>query len=140
MGAKGAKRTTMAAMTEDQIRRFVGAWVEAWNRRDLEAILAHYAGDVVLTSPLVARRFVRDDGTLHGLAELREYLSVGLHAAPALHINVRDTLIGVGGATVVYTRESGALVAEVLLFDATGKVRRSHVFYHGQHLPEWPPD
>ena len=130
----------MAAMTEGEVRRIVAGWVAAWNSRDLEAILDHYAEDVVLTSPLVARRFARPDGTLHGRTELREYLSLGLHAAPGLHITLRDTLVGVDGATVVYARESGALVAEMLLFDAAGKVHRSHVFYHGQHLPEWPPD
>jgi ketosteroid isomerase-like protein len=31
----------------------------AWNRRDLDAILARYAEDVVLTSPAVVRRFER---------------------------------------------------------------------------------
>ena len=127
-------------MTEEELRRVAAAWVEAWNRRDLEAILEHYADDVVLTSPLVARRFKRADGTLQGRAELREYLAVGLDAAPGLHLAPQQTLIGVDGVTVVYARESGALVAEVLLLDATGKVRRSHAFYYGQHLPEWPAD
>jgi hypothetical protein len=127
-------------MNEDEVRRIVTAWVDAWNKRDLEMILDHYTGDVAVTSPLVARRFSRADGTLRGRDELREYVSVGLHAAPGLHIDLHHTLVGVDGATVVYERESGALVAEVLLFDERGKVRRSHAFYHGQHLPEWPLD
>jgi SnoaL-like domain len=131
---------TMTAMTEDEARRISTSWVAAWNRGDLEAIVAHYAESIVLTSPLVARRFARADGTLRGLAELREYVAVGLHGAPDLRIEPRATLIGVDGVTVLYARESGALVAEVLRFDAAGKVRRSYVFYHGQHLAEWPTD
>ena len=127
-------------MDEDTARRIAAAWVAAWNRRDLDAILDCYAEQAVITSPLVGRRFARSDGTLRGLAELREYLAVSLPAAPDLHITPQHTLVGVDGVAVLYERESGALVAEVLLFDAAGKIRRSYAFYHGQHLAEWPPD
>ena len=42
-------------MNEDDARAFAAAWADVWNRRNLDAILAHYADDVVLTSPLAAR-------------------------------------------------------------------------------------
>ena len=127
-------------MLDDRAYGFAAAWVAAWNRRDLDAILEHYADDVVLTSPLVARRFARADGTLRGRDELREYVAVGLDSAPHLRIEPHHTLVGVDGVTVVYTRENGALVAEVMILDAQGKVRRARAFYHGLLLPEWPPD
>lgn len=127
-------------MNDDDARAFAAAWVDAWNRRDLDAILAHYAADVVLTSPLAARWFARADGTVLGTAELRDYLTVGLHAAPDLHLEVHHTLVGVDGVTVVYTRENGALVAEVMNLNAAGRIRRAWAFYHSLVLPEWPPD
>ena len=127
-------------MNDDDARAFAGAWVDAWNRRDPDAILAHYASDAVLTSPLAARWFARDDGTVRGAAELREYLDVGLYHAPDLHLDVQHTLVGVEGVTIVYTRENGAVVAEVLSLDAAGRIRLARAFYHGLVLPEWPPD
>jgi hypothetical protein len=34
----------------------VDALVAAWNRRDIEAVLEHFADDVTFTSPLAATR------------------------------------------------------------------------------------
>src|SRR6266542_2259956 len=133
------RRATLA-MNDDDARAFAGAWVDAWNRRDPDAILAHYASDAVLTSPLAARWFARDDGTVRGAAELREYLDVRFYHAPDLHIEVQHTLVGVEGVTVVYTRENGAVVAEVMNLDAAGRIRFARAFYHGLVLPEWPRD
>lgn len=127
-------------MTDDEAERFAQAWAAAWNSRDLETILAQYAAEVVLTSPLVARRFGRDHGTLHGRDELREYVAVGLRSAPDLNVVMQETFAGVDGATVVYARENGAQVAEVMILDGQGKVRRARAFYRGLLLPEWPPD
>ena len=123
-------------MNDDDARAFAAAWVDAWNRRDVDAILARCTDDVVLTSPLAART----DGTLRGAAEVRDYLDVELHACPDLHLEVQHTLAGVDGITIVYTRESGALVAEVMILDAAGCIRRASVFYHHPVRPELPPD
>jgi ketosteroid isomerase-like protein len=34
---------------------FAHEWIGAWNSRDLERILAHYADDVVFRSPMAAK-------------------------------------------------------------------------------------
>ena len=36
-------------------KEFGREWVVAWNAHDLERIVAHYANDVVLTSPVAAK-------------------------------------------------------------------------------------
>jgi ketosteroid isomerase-like protein len=36
-------------------RSYADAWVRAWNAHDVEAVLAHFADDVVFTSPVAAR-------------------------------------------------------------------------------------
>jgi ketosteroid isomerase-like protein len=127
-------------MNDDDSRALAAAWVDAWNRRDVDAILARYSDDVVLTSPLTARWFGRADGSLHGDAELRDYLAVEFQAAPNLHLEVHHTLVGVDGVTVVYRREDGALVAEVMIINDAGRIRRAWAFYDGLVLPEWPCD
>jgi ketosteroid isomerase-like protein len=103
-------------------------WCEAWNRRDLEAILAHYTDDVVLVSPVAVQRLGRPDGTVRGKAELREYFARGLRAS-GLRFELQDVLLGMDGMAVVYRRETGALVADVVELDAAGKGRRVHAFY-----------
>ena len=42
-------------LTETEVHKFAGHWVEAWNSHDLEEIMSHYASDVVLVSPVEAK-------------------------------------------------------------------------------------
>src|SRR4051794_19466686 len=41
-------------MTRSEALAFAQAWVDAWNRRDVAAIMAHFAEDAVFTSPKAA--------------------------------------------------------------------------------------
>jgi ketosteroid isomerase-like protein len=125
-------------MIEEDARTFADAWVAAWNRRDLDAIMNHYAKNVKVTSPLVTRRYGHSDGTLRGRKKLREYFEIGLREVPELRFELRQVLIGPGGLAIVYARENGALVVETLSLNKGGKARRVRVFYSG--LPELPPD
>src|SRR5205085_11775812 len=43
------------AMTNASAELFARAWVDAWNRRDVEAVLAHFADDAVFISPKAER-------------------------------------------------------------------------------------
>ena len=44
-------------MTYEQMMTFAEAWIAAWNRRDVEAVLAHYSEEAQFVSP-VARNLV----------------------------------------------------------------------------------
>ena len=125
-------------MNEEDARAFADAWVAAWNRHDLDAIMTHYAKGVTLTSPLVVRRYGHADGTLRGRKRLREYFEIGLRQVPELRFELRQVLTGPSGLAIVYARENGALVVETLALTKEGKARRVRVFYSG--LPELPPD
>ena len=48
------------------VQTFAHEWIAAWNSRDLDRILVHYAPDVVLTSP-VAQRILHGDGNVRGI-------------------------------------------------------------------------
>ncbi len=43
--------------TPEAIRAAAHAWCEAWNARDLDAVMTHYADDVELNSPTVVARW-----------------------------------------------------------------------------------
>ena len=104
------------------------AWVDAWNRRDLEAILAHYADDVALCSPRVVERMGAADGWLRGKEALRTYFARGLEA-PGLRFELIDVTVGVGAMTVVYRRETGALVTDTSELDGEGRIVRMVACY-----------
>ncbi len=98
-------------------------WVEAWNARDLEAILEHYTDDVELCSPRVTERYGVADGWLRGKGRLREYFALGLRKSD-LRFDLIEVLTGAGTMTVVYRRENGSLVADCAELASDGRMRR----------------
>lgn len=110
-------------MDIERARAAAADWCDAWNRRDLDAIMSHYAEDVALSSPLVVKRWGIADGWLRGKARVRENFAIGVQA-PGLRFDLVDVLAGVGAMCVVYRRETGALVVDAVELDANGKAKR----------------
>ena len=106
---------------------FAADWIAAWNRHDLDAILAHYADDVVFTSPFAVR--LTGDGTVRGKDALRAYFAAALTKFPDLHFRLRHALPGVNSLVLVYDSVEGLLAAEAFEFDASGKVCRVNCHY-----------
>jgi hypothetical protein len=53
----GKKRTRrlfngIIQMTYDSMMRFAENWIAAWNRRDVDAVLMHYADEAKFVSPV----------------------------------------------------------------------------------------
>ena len=105
------------------------AWIAAWNRRDLEAILAHYADAIEFTSPRVVSMMGRPDGTLRGRGALGDYFARALATQPQLHFQWVETLVGVDSVTLYYRNHRGQTVAESAWLDASGRVARAWVHY-----------
>lgn len=103
-------------------------WIDAWNARDLERVLAHYADDVAICSPLVAERLGVEDGWLRGKEQLRAYFSAGMRK-PQLRFELVEVLSGVQAYTVLYRRETGTLVTDCVELDAHGRIVRMVASY-----------
>ncbi|WP_052423776.1 nuclear transport factor 2 family protein [Nonomuraea candida] len=116
---------------ETDLRAHADAWLAAWERRDLDAILACYAEDVDFAAPTVARRWGRADGRLHGRAELRRHFELGLELAPDLTFTEEALLPGAGGYALLYRRENGNRVLDVVELDRHGRAARVRAFYQG---------
>jgi ketosteroid isomerase-like protein len=112
-------------------REIAEDWVAAWNARDLERILSHYAEDVVFSSPTVVTRYGEPSGVLRGKSALREHFRRGL---ATFGTNVRFTLVdvlaGVNGYTIYYSRETGATVVDTVIVNPWGKGVQVHAHYH----------
>lgn len=110
-------------------RQFAADWIAAWNSRDLEEILGHYAEDVVFHSPYAQR--LTGDGRVAGKAALRSYWRVGLAAHPDLRFMLEQVLVGHEALTLIYRNQHQMRVAETFAFNADGKVAQSFACYAG---------
>jgi hypothetical protein len=118
-------------LDRDVARAAAKDWIAAWNAHDLDAILEHYAENVVFRADTVVSRWNRSDGSLRNKAELREHFRLGLERAPDLHFVLREVLTCPGGYAVVYERENGNVVIDAVELDDHGHAARVHAYYAG---------
>jgi ketosteroid isomerase-like protein len=95
---------------------FARQWIDAWNARDIEAVLRHYADDVVFTSPTAIRFAPDSEGTIRGKAELRDYWTRALEGHPDLHFELIDLYVGVDTIVLHHRYRADAVVCEALTF------------------------
>nr|MBA2601697.1 nuclear transport factor 2 family protein [Actinomycetota bacterium] len=97
-------------------REFADRWIDAWNARDLEGVLTHYADDVVFTSPTATRFLPESGGTVRGKGALRSYWTLALQANRDLHFELIGVYAGIDTLVLHYRNQVGGLVNEVLTF------------------------
>ena len=107
-------------------------WTENWNKRDLEAVLAHFDDDVVFTSPKALPTV--GVPTVRGKAALLRYWTAAISAARSIRFSLRRVIWDpeTPELSIVYDREidgKNDRASEVLRFDRSGKVIQGEVFY-----------
>lgn len=118
-------------MDREFAEHFALEWIAAWNARDLDRILTHYTDDFEMASPVIRRLGHAADGRLRGKAAVGTYWRAALDANPALRFELVATLTGADSLTLLYRGATGQMVAEVMRFDAGGKVRAASAHYGG---------
>jgi ketosteroid isomerase-like protein len=109
---------------------FAQAWIEAWNQHDLEAILSHYAEDIVFISPAAAKITGDASGRVAGKAALAAYWGEALRRIPDLRFTLRSVLVGVNSVAIRYhSSRTHAEVVEVVCFGADGLVVEASAYY-----------
>ena len=111
------------------VEHFAADWVASWNAHDLERILAHYAEDFEMTSPVIVQIAGDPSGTLRGKKAVGAYWQKALQLLPDLRFELISLLVGVASATLYYKGARGRLVAEVFHFGPDGKVVRALAHY-----------
>jgi ketosteroid isomerase-like protein len=118
-------------MTETAARQFAKDWVTAWNSHDLDAILSHYAPNVVLVSPSAAKILNDATGRVEGKEALRAYFKLGLEAYPDLVFHLLDVLWGISSVVLYYGNQRGTKTGEFMELDGNGLVCRVVANYGG---------
>ena len=111
-------------LTDTEARQFAHHWVLAWNSHDLDAIISHYAPEVVLTSPAAARLLNEASGTVVGKEAVKAYFKLGLAAYPNLAFELLDVMCGVSSVVLYYVNQKGTKTGEFMEFDAKQQVVR----------------
>lgn len=109
-------------------QRFATHWIDAWNRHDLDAVLAHYAEAFEFTSPLITELAGEPSGRLQGKPAVRAYWEEGLRRIPELHFELLDVLAGVDQISLYYRGHRGTVV-ESFHFDRNGQVIQAAATY-----------
>lgn len=112
-----------------EAQRFAHDWVSAWNDHDLDAILSHYAPDIVFRSPRIRDVTGADVDFVTGHDALRAYWGQALSAMRDLYFAVDRIYLGAHALTLVYTNHRQQSVAETFVFGPDGKVRESIATY-----------
>jgi len=108
---------------------FARSWLADWNSHDLDAILGHYAEDVIFTSPKVLGFTGGKSDTLEGKDRLRAYFARGLAFRPELEFSGPKVTWDASGVAVIYLGEDGSTAVETMTLDADGRVAEARVFY-----------
>ena len=117
-------------LSPDAAKSFAASWTSAWNRHDLEAIMAHYAETIEHSSPFIAR--YNDDPTcapLRGKPNVAAYFARALARNPDLRFDLLHVAVGVDAVALAYRRMTGELAVETFLLGAQGLVVRSTSHY-----------
>ena len=109
--------------------RFAKEWIEAWNAHDLDAILSHYANDVVFHSPRIAQVMDEPVAFVAGKPALARYWGKALSLAKELHFTFDRLYIGSDSLTITYRNHRGQNAAETFVFDNARFVKESIATY-----------
>jgi steroid delta-isomerase len=124
-------------MNRSDVDAFVSSWIDAWNRQDVEAVLAHFSEDVQFASPVA--QTVVGRGTIQGKAALRAYWEEALRRRRAASRFTLDHAIWDDERrelAILFVRTLDGeerRACELLQFDANGLVIRGEAL-HGATL------
>ena len=121
----------MSSIDKHMAEEFAADWIAAWNAHDLERILAHYAEDFEMSSPIIAQIGGEPSGCLRGKATVREYWAKALAMVPDLHFELIGSFVGANSLALYYKGARGRPVIETFHFGPDHKVTRAFAHYGG---------
>jgi len=108
---------------------FARDWIDSWNAHALDRILAHYADDFEMSSPMIAQVVGDSGGQLKGKAAVGAYWKKALERVPDLHFRLSACFVGVDSVVLCYESSMGRQAAEHFVFDARRLVVRAAAHY-----------
>lgn len=119
-------------MTQESMAAFAVAWIDAWNRRDVDAVLSHFVDDAQFVSPIASQFVGRPE--LQNKRELEDYWRAGMVRISTLHFKL-DRAIWDGvrrELVVIYEANLNGeckRACEIMTFNADGRQIRGEALY-----------
>lgn len=110
-------------VTAAQAKEIMTKWIEAANKKDVDAVMALYAIDPEIESPAVMEIMKEPSGRLRGLNSLRAYFTKAF-ALPYVSFHLVDTSWGVSSLCARYINHKGTRSFTCMELDHAGKIRR----------------
>ena len=119
-------------MTRENAEAFAASWAEAWNRRDIDAVLVHFDANIVFASPTALA--VVGIPIVRGKDALRAYWTAALARIGSLRFTVDHVLWDPvrRELAIIYTSDSDGRikrVSENLTFSEDGLIVAAEVFH-----------
>jgi hypothetical protein len=117
-------------LTPDAARSYAERWIANWNRKDVEAVLAHFSDHVVFTS--MRAQSVTGSARIEGKTSLRDYWTRAIAQIHAIHFTLDYVLSEGNRIGIVYTAEideKRLRAAEFLTFGDEGLIREGEAMY-----------
>jgi hypothetical protein len=119
-------------MDRQQAEAYANRWIAAWNRLDIQEVLATFTEDVVFSSPRAKE--VLGVPTIHGKQAMREYWEAGLPGVQNLRFTLVRTIWDEQRLelAIIYDREVNGQrgrAVEIMQFDGQGRVMSGEVFH-----------
>ncbi|MEP6918179.1 MAG: nuclear transport factor 2 family protein [Acidobacteriota bacterium] len=111
-------------LTSSEADELAHRWIDAWNDHDLERIIAHYADEIVFSSPFIQRIGSSDSGAISGRDALSTYFRAALDKFPELTFRLQRVFRGIDSITLMYESVNGLLAAETMILTPGGQVTR----------------
>jgi len=115
-------------------RAFADRWISEWNRKDVEAVLAHFSESVVFTSPRA--KAIVGSPRVEGKSVLREYWTKAIARIQTIHFTLDYVISDGDRISVVYIAEIDGRrmrCVEFMVFGGDGLVREGEAM-HGVEL------
>ena len=119
-------------MTHEDMMAFAKTWIDNWNRRDVDAVLSHFAADAEFVSPLAAKysgtQFLKGHEAIGGYwrAALSRITTLEFTLDHAIWDERRRELLVVTDANLNGERRRAA---EIMCFGADGQQIRGEALY-----------
>ena len=128
-GLAHSQRVILYGMDSIRAEEYAKSWIEAWNAHDVDRLGAHYAEGVVFRSPFIPKLVENASCTIHGLDDLKVYLSRGMEAYPHMRFQLHRVGVGVDSIALNYIGVDGALANEVHVLNDEGKAIDVRIHY-----------
>jgi steroid delta-isomerase len=122
----------MTHMTYQSMMAFAESWIAAWNRRDVDAVLAHYSEEAQFVSPVARNLLGRP--TLRNKKELEDYWRTALSRISTLefkldHVAWDEKRLELNVVYEANLNGERKRACEIMLFDAAGRQVRGEALY-----------